>query len=1145
MLRTSDPEALGTSHCALATSMKGGSVVGARSAEAGTWFGARVGGRVLCLLMVALAAWWPQGATAGDETPVRAEAVSPSRVAALYAHLPLSFEINQGQADPRVKYLAHGQGYTLWLTADQAVLALRSSTQPSTSALPVVRLKLVGSDPAPGVWGERPLPGRINYFLGNDPKKWHTNVATYAKVKYANVYPGVDLVYYGNPAKAGQLEYDFMVQPGADPHSIVLDVGAGLVPAQGHPQGVPLRIDKNGDLVIATGDGEMRFRKPEVYQSSRSYEPRTKYQEPRTTNKRVIDAKYVLKGDRVTFALGSYDRRQPLVIDPVLSYATYLGGTGGDVAYAIAVDSSDNAYVTGQTFSTDFPTAPTTPAPYQSSNKGNGDVFVTKLNSSGSSSGSGLVYSTYLGGSGADAAYGIAVFNGAAFITGSTSSLDFPVLPAATAKPPAFQTTYGGSGDAFITQLNSTGSALEYSSYLGGRGADVGQAVAVDSTGNAYITGSTQSSDFPITSGAFQTTSGGGGDAFVAKVNFAGTELGYSTYLGGTSADVGQGVQVDSSGNTYVAGFTFSTNFPTKSPYQSLNNGSPNAFVTELNPAGAALVFSTYLGGSGDDRAFGLALDSSDGIYVTGTSLSADFPTTTGSYQIANHGAGDAFATKFNPSGAGVSYSTLVGGSGADQGKGIAVDSSGEALLTGFTQSTDFPTADPVLTLIDLGTGSSCGGNPCPDAFVTKLNASGNALVYSTYLGGSGADYGFGIALDSTGDPYVAGSTLSTDFPAIAGAFQGVLRGPAGNAFVAKIDVANSPNIAVAPAALDFGNQALGVPSATQTMTVVNPGTAPLTITEITVGCPTTAACGNATYTETDNCVGTVNAGGSTCKINVTFIPDALGALAATISISDNAASSPQTFDLTGTGVSAGTSVTLAPTSLSFANQLVSTVSSPQTVTITNTGTLALTITGISASGDFLQTNTCAAAPLHNILSPGQSCTASVTFTPTATGARSGALSISDNATGSPQTVALSGTGNAQFALTSPTPTSTILVGTASVNIIISATGPNFGGTITPECSAAGETCTFNPTTFVAGQTTTLTVSNLSASTPNPYNFTINGVSGSQTSIALAHHFAPGLHGLRDAVAKRRPGRFASAALHDYRYAPQRLQPAG
>jgi hypothetical protein len=1066
------------------------------------------------MLLASVSSLGPLGASAADSPSVATEAAASSRSAALYACLPLSFEANQGQTDPRVKYLAHGRGYTLWLTLDEAVLALQKESSRTPA---VLHMKLAGANAGARVTGLAELPGKSNYYIGNDPKKWQTDVANYAKVEYASVYPGVDLVYYGNQ---GQLEYDFVVHPGADSRSIQLAIGSGEqagsrqkaagsdagVGAVGEPprahHDAPLRVDANGDLVVGTGDGEVRFHKPLVYQPAESRQwsvvsgqlQRTTNHGPRT--KDFLDGKYVLTGNnQVSFEVGSYDRRRPLVIDPVLSYSSYLGGTGGDVAYAIAVDSSGNAYIAGQTFSTDFPTT----TPFQSSNNGNGDVFVTKFNSTGSSSGAALLYSTYLGGKGADVAYGIAVgAEGDAFITGSTSSSDFPVSPTATGTttPAVFQPTYGGGeSDAFITQLNSLGDKLAYSSYLGGRGADAGQAIAVDSAGNAYVTGSTQSSDFPTVTGAFQPATAGGSDAFVTEVNFAGTQLLYSTYLGGSNADVGQAIQVDSSGNAYVAGVTFSTNFPTQSPYQSDNHGSPNAFVAELNPTASALVFSTYLGGSNDDRAFGIALDSSGGIYVTGTSLSADFPTTTGSFQAVSHGGGDAFATKFNPGGAGLAYSTFVGGSGSDQGKGIAVDSSGEAFITGFTQSTDFPIADAVQSLINLGLGSSCGGNPCPDAFVTKLNASGNALVYSTYLGGSGADYGYSIALDSTGDPYVTGNTSSSNFPAIAGAHQGVLNGK-GNAFIAKIDVANSPNIAVVPATLSFGNQALSVPSPTQTMTVVNAGTAPLSITEITI---TETTAGSPTeFSETDDCIGTVNPGGSTCKINVTFNPSGLGARAATLTITDNAASSPQTFALTGTGVTAGTAVTLAPTSLSFSNQAVGTVSGPQSITITNTGTATLTITSISASGDFLQTNTC--GTLNNLLNPGQSCTVSVTFAPTASGARSGSLSVSDNATGSPQTAVLSGTGTAQFALSSSSPTTTIVVGTTSVNIPVSATGSSFTGTITPSCSAAGQTCTFNPTTILAGQTTTLTVSGLSATTPSPFNFTVNGLSGSQTA---------------------------------------------
>jgi hypothetical protein len=961
-------------------------------------------------------------------------------------------------------------------------------------------MKLVGASARAKVTGLAELPGKSNYFIGNDPKRWRTDVPNYAKVKYANVYPGVDLVYYG---QQGQLEYDFVVAPGGDPRAIVLE----LASRESKIQNPKSKIEANGDLVVATGDGEMRFHKPVVYQPRVARDvgaglvPAQGH--PQGVPLRTVEGKYALKGDCITFELASYDKRRPLVIDPVLSYSTYVGGTGGDVGFGIAVDSTTNdAYITGQTNSTNFPTA----SAEQSSSGGNGDAFVTAINSTGSA----LIYSTYLGGSGSDAAYGIAVAAGDAFVTGSTTSSNFPVAPTVTppsTSPAAFETPYGGDGDAFITQLNSKGDKLVYSSYLGGKGADVGQAIAVDSTGNAYVTGSTQSSDFPLVS-PFQGTYGGNGDAFVAKVNFAGTQLVYSTFLGGGDADVGQGIAVNSSGNAYVTGYTFSTNFPiTQGAYQTSNKGVPtsaNAFVAELNPAGSALAFSTYLGGSSDDRAYGIALDTSGGVYVTGQSESADFPTTTGSFQTANNGGGDAFVTKFNSNGAGLTYSTFLGGSGADRGNGIAVCvpnstncQEGEAFVTGFTQSSDFPAADAVQSFINLNLGSSCGSNPCPDAFVTRLNASGSALVYSTFLGGNGADYGYAIVLDSTGDPYITGTTSSTNFPVTAGVscatfcaeYQGELKGAAGNAFIAKIDVANSPGIAVVPATIAFGNQTLSVRSSPQTVTVINEGTAPLTITGI--------ASSSTDFAETDDCIGTLDGGGHSCTMNITFTPSMAAAETDTITITDNAANSPQPFTLTGTGVTAGTQVTLAPTSLSFGNQVISSVSAPQTVTITNTGTSTLYIMSISVSSNFQETNTCGA--LLNVLNVGQSCTVSVTFAPTATGSLSGALSISDTATGSPQTVALSGIGTAQFTLSSPTPTSTIVVGTTTATFTVSASGSNFTGTVTLACSSAA-TCAFSPTSIFAGQTSTLTVSGLSAATLNPLNFTVSGTSGSQTA---------------------------------------------
>ncbi|MBZ5546324.1 MAG: SBBP repeat-containing protein, partial [Acidobacteriia bacterium] len=516
-----------------------------------------------------------------------------------YVRLPISFEVNRGQTDRGVKFLARGPGYTLFLTPHETVLALHGPApagddRTSLSPSPVLRLKLLGANPAVAVRGEDALPGKSNYFLGQDPRRWLTHLPTYARVRYPNVYPGVDLVYYGHQ---GQLEWDFVVAPGADPGRIAL----GL-------EGVERRwVDAEGDLVLGVGGSEVRWRRPRVYQQAEGV-------------RQEINAGYVLRAaHRVGFRLGEYDRRRPLIIDPVLSYSTYLGGTGGDVAYGIAVDSSGNAYVTGTTGSPNFPTR----LAEQDTYSGGGDAFVAKFNAAGS----GLVYSTYLGGFYSDTSVAIALDPaGDAYVTGRTYSADFPTTT------DALQSSYGGNGDAFVAKLSPTGSELAYSTYLGGSEADFGQAIAVDSAGDAYVTGPTQSTDFP-TASPLQIGNDGGSDVFLAKVNPSGTGLVYSTYLGGSSADSAQAIALDSSGNVYLAGYTFSVDFPTQSAVQSSNAGAGDAFVAELNSAASALIFSTYLGGRGLDRAFGLALDTSGNIYITGDSQSADFPTTSGAYQ--------------------------------------------------------------------------------------------------------------------------------------------------------------------------------------------------------------------------------------------------------------------------------------------------------------------------------------------------------------------------------------------------------------------------------------------------------------------------------------------------------------------------------
>jgi hypothetical protein len=698
-----------------------------------------------------------------------------AQLQAAYGQIPLSFEANHGQTDPQVQYLARGQGYALFLTETEAVLTLQkpAATSASSAAGAVLRLQLIGANAAPPVQGLDPLAGTDNYFVGNDPAQWHTAIPTYGRVAYAGVYPGIDLVYYGNQQ---QLEYDFTIAPGADPGLIRLHVDG----AQN------LALDSQGDLVLHTAGGDVVEHAPVLYQQGAG-------------GRQPIAGWFVPEGgDQVGFAVGAYDRSRPLIIDPTLSYSTYLGGSGHTVGTAIAVDAAGNAYVTGDTSSTNFPT---TPGAFQTTLGGGGfttNAFVTKLNATGTA----LVYSTYLGGSGlsefGDRGTGIAVdAAGNAYVTGLTESSSFPTTPG------AFQTHLGGSGaeNAFVTKLNTSGTALVYSTYLGGNTGDEGFGIAVDASGNAYVTGQTNSRNFPTTPGAFQATYAGSGDtkAFVTKLNPAGTALVYSTYLGGSGAagsgDSGAGIAVDAAGNAYIAGSTYSSDFPTTpGTFQASNRGFPNAFVTELNAAGTALVYSTYLGGSRSDFGTAIAVDTASNVYVTGFTQSSDFPTTPGAFQTTLGGGGDlngdtnAFVTKLNATGTALVYSTYLGGSvsnpfyNGDLGLGIAVDGSGDAYVTGSTRSSNFPTT-PGAFQTQLG---GLDGN----AFVTKLNATGTALVYSTYLGGSGGagfgDVGTGIAVDAAGNAYVTGSTGSANFPTTPGAFQATLGGGTTDAFVAK-----------------------------------------------------------------------------------------------------------------------------------------------------------------------------------------------------------------------------------------------------------------------------------------------------------------------------------------------------------------------
>jgi hypothetical protein len=989
--------------------------------------------------------------TLAQSTP---DPAAQGKIVENYGKLPLTFEANQGQTDPRVKFLSRGSGYTLFLTADEAVFSLRgneaqanplpvggglhskageplpqpespSETEPPSDNLAasdnaaaarrqnkahgasrgctavkdqapagrknscdpysvaprtntVLRMKLLHANATAKITGADELPGKSNYFIGNDPKKWRSNVPTYAKVKYQGVYPGVDLVYYGNQR---ELEYDFVVAPGADPRRIQFDVRGAM----------NIHRDQNGDLVLQTATGEIRWRKPAVYQEKDGI-------------RQEVDGRYTFKRRQVGFEVGSYDSKIPLIIDPALAHSTYLGGRDDESGNGIAVDAAGNAYISGSTDSPDFPT---TPGVFQTVfGGGQGDVFVTKMNPSGTA----LVYSTYLGGGSNDVGYSIALdVMGDAYVTGSTSSTNFPVTSG------AFQTTICQTSIyscAFVSELNPSGSGLVYSTFLGGSGGAVGLGIVLDDSGDAFVTGGT-AGGFPTTPGAFQPS---GGSAFVTEFNATGSGLIFSTCLGG-GRDLALGIALGSAGNAYVVGYTSSTNFPvTPGAFQTtckacLSNGAFDGFVTEFNSSGSALVYSTYLGGSGynngeaafGDEAVAVAVDSSGNAYVTGQTNSTDFPTTPGAFQTKPMNS--SFLTKLNPSGSALVYSTYLGGSGfgffddyfVDAGLAIAIDASGDSYVVGSTCSSNFPTTPGAFQPHTNQTWPCVG-------FLSEMNPDGTALIYATFLGGSGninyVQEANAVALDASGDVYIAGQTPAPDFPTTPGAFQTALDGKT-DAFFTKF----VPGPQLWPLAVNFGNQGIQITSPPQAVTFTNDDIAvPISVSGINL-----TGADPADFSQTNNCTLAANLPpGKTCTVHVTFTPATTGNRSASLTFTDSGAGSPQHVGLSGTGTPPA--VTLSPTSLNFGNQTIGVASTPQISTLTNTGSGLLTVSSIIINGpnspDFSQTNTCS-SPVQ----PGNSCQISVTFTPSTQSSDSASVSITDNAPGSPQSLPLAGTG--------------------------------------------------------------------------------------------------------------------------------------
>jgi hypothetical protein len=686
------------------------------------------------------------------------ETVGVERVRAGYGSIPLHFEVNEGQADERVQFLSRGDGYALLLTADEAVLGLRNagSVAKDGDRSRVLRMRLKGASRTARARAIDPLPGRVNYLLGNDPRKWRRNVRTHGRVRYDEVYPGIDLVYYGNQR---QLEYDFVVAPGADPGKI-------RVAFQGADEAW---VDAGGELALRFGEGEVRQRRPVAYQES-------------AEGRRMVRADYALAADgEVRFELGEYDPSRPLVIDPVITYSTLLGGAASEVGQGIALDAAGSAYVTGQTLSNNFDT---TVGAFQTTFGGNIDAFVTKVNSTGTA----LVYSTYVGGNNLDNALDIAVDgSGRASLVGGTSSANFPTMN-------AFDASLGALSDGFASTLSADGSSLVYSTYVGGSQNDMAFGAGVDGSGNLYVSGQTGSPDFP-TLNPFQAALNGGDDGFIMKLDptaAGAASLLYSTYFGGSlGGEFVASIVVDADANIYVAGGTPSGDFPTANPVQADPSASNDAFVSKLSADGQMLVFSTYLGGSLGQNAADVAIDAMRNVYVTGTTGSPDFPVVN-AFQPTFGGGEDGFLVKLNAAGSMVVYTTFLGGSNSDNARSVAVSPGGNAYVVGFTNSTNFPTICPLQA-------SRSGSD---DYFVTKLNPAGLGL-FSSYLGGAAtkAVQGPVAAVDANENVFITGGTNSSNFPTTSGAFQTALEG-ARDAFVIKIATATE---GVAPTVTSCG----------------------------------------------------------------------------------------------------------------------------------------------------------------------------------------------------------------------------------------------------------------------------------------------------------------------------------------------------
>jgi hypothetical protein len=966
------------------------------------------------------------------------------QLGAAYGKLPMTFEMNQGQTSAKAQFIARGQGYSAFLTSGGMLLSLRPTrvAAETSGAVPAahaqspnmpLQFNLLGAAQNPSVFGENQQPGRVNYFFGKDPKRWHTNIPTYSNVRYKNVYPGIDLVYHGNRQ---QLEYDFEVSGGGNPNLIQFEIkGAN-----------DIQLDSDGNLTVKVSGGELRFQSPFVYQTANG-------------QRMPVGGRYVVKDSaHIGFTIDQYDSSEPLVIDPVLIYSTYLGGSGTEYATGIAVDGGGSVYVGGYTDAADF-----TLATFGSPATGVDHVFVAKLDPTGST----LVYADYLGGESADECLALALDStNNVYVAGTTQSTQFPTVT-------PYQGTIPGANSAFLSKISTDGSALVYSTYLGGSADEVVAGVAVDSTGSSVVAGYTTSTDFPVTN-AYQATAsanaGGifGNYGFLTKFSSAGTSLVYSTYLAGSSnvilSCVNQapcwpqpnsyiaGLVMDGADNVYVTGNTNTYDFPVTSGAYLGTDAIPMdgavGFVSKFS-IGGSLQYSTYFYESSGSltELDAIAVDGSGSAYITGMASSdGTFPLTSTTIcdpAVYGQGCNYAFLTKFDPTGSSLAYSTFLGPYNYAQPVALQLDADNDAYVVATTWSNSFSLVNPMETYTNT--------DDSYEAILVELNPTATSELSATYLDGSLDSYASGLALDSSGNAFVLGMTDSTDFPTTQSSFQAVYGGGGLDAFVMKVGANSAPAASISPESLQFATQEVGSPSQPQLALLRNMGSSALSISSIST---------TGDFAESDDCGTSVPAAGS-CTLSVIFTPTATGSRSGSVVIQDDTTGTPHTISLSGGG--SGPDVVFSVSHLSFSSVQAGS-SAAQSLRLANNGNVTLSINTIQVTGDFAQTNNCLTSVPSN-----SSCTVDVTFTPTLPGARNGTLTINDNAPGNPQTLSLTGVGS-DFGLISSTDTEITKPGVAvSYQVTVTPVGGPFTGTVRLSCGdlPANAACSLYPSSVI------------------------------------------------------------------------------